>query len=132
MNGGTTADSFELESTRMRLLVFLLLGLASCAGDPAEFRPAKNAASYPPVRNAYRLPQVPTECEKLGAVLAEGSETTIEDVAITAARHGGTHYVVGQDRSEITGYTGVAIYGVTSLTPDKHRTIWAQVYRCPS
>jgi hypothetical protein len=103
--------------------------------DPAEFRPAKDATSYAPVRDAYRLPQAPPECIPIGVVHAY-SDGSIEDIALTAARHGGTHYVVRTDKTEITGYSGVAVgsngFASVNLTADKERTLWAQIYRCPT
>lgn len=116
---------------RLRPLVPLFLGvLYACAGDPAEFRPAKDAASYPSVKNAYRLRERPTECETLGVVVADGEETSIEDVAVTAARHGGTHYFVDSDQTQFTGYSGVVAGGMARLTADTNRSIRARVYRC--
>lgn len=79
----------------------------------------------------------PPECVSIGTVHAESSKGgLIADIATTAARHGGTHYVVRSDRTEVTGYSGAIVgsngFGVVELEADKMRRLWAQVYRCPT
>lgn len=110
--------------------------LCGCAGNATEFRPAKNAGDFPAVKDAYRVPSAPPECESIGTVHAKSKDGgTIEDLAATAARHGGTHYVVRGDRTDVTGYTGTYVpiaAGITSvgIEEEKTRTMWAVVYRC--
>jgi hypothetical protein len=114
------------------------LCLVACASDPAEFRPAKSARDYPAVKAAYRIHSVDAEaCEPIGVVHSDG-RYAIDDIAETAANHGGTHYVVRDDNSSYSYATrGVAMPGPgntaivsSSTTPVRHRRVWAQVYRC--
>ena len=120
-----------------------LLFVAACSSDPGEFRPAKGAHDYPPTRDAYRVPSPPDQCDRIGVIHAEGINP-IEDIATTAARHGGTHYVVSLDRSskEYTTHTagtvgrpisrnGPAFATSTSTTTEeRHRHLAADVFRC--
>jgi len=111
-----------------RSCVALALALSACASDPGTFRPAKGAPEQPPVATAYRVKQVAPECLFLGVVHADGAYA-IDSMAITAARHGGTDYVVaGDDEDERR----------TQLDPDTNELVtttnhkmWAKVYRCP-
>lgn len=88
------------------------------------------------MRDAYRLPQAPPECVAIGSALSENSDHPLDAIAAAAAEHGGTHYVVHKDKTEITGYrgTGGTAMGITvvTLNPVKSRTVWARVYRCPA
>lgn len=108
-------------------ILFASIAAVSCASDPAEFRPAKGASDMPAVKEAYRVKSVAPECTPLGVVHAEG-DGAIDDIAVTAARHGATSYIVrGEDRDE----------RVTTREPDRlvtrtNRKLWAEVYRCPT
>jgi hypothetical protein len=108
------------------------------AGDPAEFRPAKSAArEYPAAKDAYRVQEVPgAECEPIGVVHADGMDP-IEKIAITAARHGGTHYIVRGDFENpevVTNHqahrVGNAMFATSTSRVERNRKLWAQVYRC--
>jgi len=114
-----------------------LLALVAC-GDPAEWRPAKNAESFPAAKAAYRVPAAEPECQAIGVVHAEGA-SALEDIATTTARHGGTHYVVrGDEREEHLETRGAVTrvgsglyvgHATTSRVVD--RALWAEAFRCP-
>lgn len=109
-----------------------LLLLASCASDPAEWRPARGVGDLPAAKDAYRIPQAQEGCRSIGVVHAEGS-TVLADIATTAARHGGTHFVVRGDvrdtHYETTGLvsSGVLLASTQAVTD---RATWAEVFRC--
>ncbi len=116
----------------------LLAVLVACGGcsDPAEFRPAKGVSDYPATKDAYRIQEPGEDCVSIGVVHADGDDA-IADIAVTAARHGGTHYVVRGDADdpELVSHTvGTANHGVFVATTrgrvERNRRIWAQVYRC--
>lgn len=121
---------------RMRvvlLLLALVLSATACA-DPARFRPAKNVSARASVPASYRVHEVSDACEPIGVVV-DGA--TIEDVAVTAARHGGTHYRVTSDDSstslETTGF-GVhdshSSYSQSTTRALEHHRYAARVYVC--
>lgn len=121
-----------------------LLVLVGCS-DPAEFRPAKGVKDLSAVTTAYRIKQADLDnmgCDELGGVIKAAS---IDDVAVTAANHGGTHYLINDDFGHSTvetdtvgGYSGAIGGGVSngafvaSSTSEivKHHRFVARVYRC--
>lgn len=122
----------------MRWHSALVVVVAACSYDRAEWRPAKSGAEHPAAKDAYRVHRVESECERIGtAIASDGSQ--IESIAETAARHGGTHYVVSGDETETTGYqvqttavgNGPVMIASSKVTPEKSRTVTAIVYRCP-
>lgn len=120
----------------MRLWVLASVALVACS-DPAEWRPAKSAKDYPATKDAFRVQHAPAECESIGVVHAEGAGS-IDDIAKTAAKHGGTHYVVGLDvdhPEQVTTTTGSTYGGAfvanSRSETEHHRTVRAEVYRCP-
>lgn len=123
---------------RMRrvTLVVLPFVLAAC-GDPAQWRPAKTAKEYPSTKAAYRVQRADDTCESIGVVHAEGS-TPLDDISTTAARHGGTHYVVRDDRrdysletrSTATEVTPGFAVGRSTTRVREDRATWAEVFRC--
>jgi hypothetical protein len=109
-------------------LASVVLALTACASDPGTFRPASGAPEQPPVATAYRVKQVAPECLYLGVVHADGAYA-IENMAITAARHGGTEYVVaGDDKDERRTQVDP---GTNELVTTTNHKMWAKVYRCP-
>lgn len=63
----------------------------------------------------------------MGSVDGENLEQIVE----ITTKHGGTHYIVRVDRTELAGFSGVAIGNAVSVTPDTSRRISATAYRCP-
>ena len=110
-----------------RRLLVVVVWLVGCGGGGGEFRPAKNAATFPPTRDAFRVHSVPAECALLGSVDGEDLKEIVE----TTVKHGGTHYIVRVDRTETTGYSGAVVGGLVNMTPDNSRLISATAYRCP-
>jgi hypothetical protein len=110
----------------MNRALLIALWLVGCGGR-GEFRPAKNAMTFPPTRDAFRVHNVPAECTRLGSVDGENFEEIVE----ITTQHGGTHYIVRVDRTELTGFSGAVIGGAVSMTPDKSRLISATAYHCP-
>ncbi|MBX3206194.1 MAG: hypothetical protein KF764_14075 [Labilithrix sp.] len=100
--------------------------LVGCSSR-GEFRPAKNAATFPPTSDAFRVHQVPAECRMLGSVDGE----SLEDIVEITTKHGGTHYIVRVDRTELQGYSGIVVGGTVNMTPDTSRFMSATAYRCP-
>jgi hypothetical protein len=121
-----------MKSFECRVLLVTAISTIGCASDPARFTPANEAKSYDAVKDAYRVAKVEPECTQIGSVDANRS---LDDVAITAARHGGTHYIVSEDKHEVTGYTSSGTDAGPlmniDLAPKKTRTISARIYRCP-
>lgn len=117
--------------TSVRCWLLLLLLATGC--DPAEFRPAKGAREQSSVKEAFRVKDEPG-CPSLGFVREAAS---IEDVASTAARHGGDTYRVIEDFGHTSVETDtVGRYGAgafvaqsSSETVSHHRYV-AEVYRC--
>lgn len=124
-------------SVAFRLGLFAVVLLAGC-GDPAEWRPAKGAESAPATKAAYRVQAAEPECTSLGVAHAEGP-AALDDIATTAARHGGTHYVVrGDEREEhletrgaVTHVGGGLVVGRSRTDRVVDRRLWAEVVRCP-
>jgi ABC-type uncharacterized transport system ATPase subunit len=120
----------------MRRTIACLLFVAAC-GDPANWR-ARDARAYPATKAAYRVEQADEACDRIGVVHAKGSNV-IEDIAETAARHGGTHYVIRDDRHSYSLETRQSATAITptwavarsSTTVVDDRATWAEVYRCP-
>lgn len=112
---------------RSFLLLFLLF-VPACAGDPGEFRPAKNAPDQPAVKDAFRVKSVASDCVALGVVHAEGFDP-VPDIAKTAARHGANTYIVrGDDRDERI----LAESNHGHLATRTNHKMWAEAYRCPT
>jgi hypothetical protein len=112
-----------------------LLVLVGC-GDPAEFRPARDAKAFPSTKAAFRVHEPPDGCDPIGVVHAKG-ELAIDWIAETAANHGGTHYVVRRDHSDEYLETRSSAVTVSNLTVGhsttrvaRDRFVWAEVYRC--
>lgn len=114
-------------------IVALTLGLLAC-GDPAEFRPAKGAHDMPSVATAYRIQDASEGCPDIGGIVDARS---VDDVAATAARHGGTHYRILNDFADSsveTNTTAAKNFGIvhahsTSREVTRH-AYSARVYRC--
>lgn len=121
----------------MRSCVALALALVACS-DPATFRPAKSAREYPAVKDAYRVRTAPEGCPQIGVIHADGNTDPIDDIAKTAARHGGTHYVIASDRDRpettttTTGHVmpGGAFVASSSSQTEHNRLVLADVYHC--
>jgi hypothetical protein len=120
-----------------RLGQILLLGGVVTAGsgcnDPADFKPAKGAADYPSSAVAYRLYSVGSDCTSIGIV---EHATTIPAVATTVANHGGTHYVITDERmiEEVvtSGQSlGGAAYAHQTSNRSRTKQYTAEAYRCP-
>ncbi len=118
----------------MRSLVLAVALLAGCSSDPAQFRPAKGARDLPSVKDAYRIQEVDPTCDEIGGVIAGRS---VDDVATTAANHGGTHYRILNDFSHQTvetqttgGYGYGVMHAQSSSEVVKHHSLVARVYRC--
>lgn len=112
------------------------LVLVAC-GDPATWRPARGAKDYPAAKAAYRVERADDGCDSIGVVHAEGS-SVIDDIATTAANHGGTHYVIRDDQRDkyletrggaVTGNGYALVRATTRVRED--RATWAEVFRCP-
>jgi hypothetical protein len=105
----------------------LVLFLASCGGDLADFRPAKGASDMPAVKDAYRVKVVPPECTTLGYASAEGP-SGLADIAQTAARHGANTFIIRNDDTDerVTTSDGNGL-----VTRTNHKLL-AEVYRCPT
>ena len=118
------------------MLVLGCMWLMACGSDPARFRPAKGAGSFPAAKTAYRVEAPSDGCEAIGVVIEADS---IDDIASTAANHGGTHYRVlddfGGTSIETTGsatHVGWGNYvGRSTSREVKRHWYTAQVYRCP-
>ena len=109
--------------------VLVLLGCS----DPATFRPARGAKDSPSVKNAYRVHGDPG-CDDIGGVV---EATSIDDVAETAANHGGTHYQIMNDFGDASletethgGYGYGAFHAQSTSRVVKHHVFVARVYRC--
>jgi hypothetical protein len=120
----------------MRSCVAFALALVACS-DPAVFRPAKSAREYPAVKDAFRVRHAPDGCDIIGVIHADGNTDPIDDIAKTAAKHGGTHYVIATDRDRpetTTTTTGVVTRGVvvasSNAQTERNRLVLADVYRC--
>lgn len=116
----------------MTRLVRLLLGsaLLTAGCDPATFRPSRAAREYSSVEAAYRVKEAPDGCPDIGGVVeARG----VSDIADTAARHGGTHFVIVGDAATATLETttvGNSRVAVSSTEIATHHNMVARVYRC--
>jgi hypothetical protein len=117
------------------LPLLLALALAAC-GDPAEFRPAKGVKDSPAAKTAYRVPTAPDGCDVIGYVI---HATSLEDIAETTARHGGTSYRILAQRSEVELVTstvfngsgsGGFVAGSTTSELVTTRHLIAEAYRC--
>ncbi len=117
-----------------RALIAGALILAGCS-DPARFRPAKGVREFPSAKDAYRVQEPKDGCTELGFVI---DADRVEDIAITAARHGGTHYQVLDDfggssvETDTTAGRGAfgTIHAHSSSYAVKHHAFTARVYRC--
>ncbi len=118
----------------------LPLLLVACSYDTAQWQPAVASKEYPAVKDAYRVKSADSMCERIGTVsIGEGEGGThLQRLAETAARHGGTHYVVDDDhtdRSVTYNTTGTVVgntyQGTTRPVVHENRVTSAIVYRCP-
>jgi len=121
------------DSTIQRAFLALipLLG-AGC--DPAEFRPAKGVKDLPAAKAAYRVQEDKEGCRELGFVI---KATSIDDIATTAANHGGTHYRILDDfghavvETETSGGYGYGRFSSSSTSEVvKHHNFTARVFSC--
>jgi hypothetical protein len=117
-----------------RLAPLALLALSACGSNGAEFRPARGVKEPSSTDAAYRVKEVDPDCLSLGFIV---HATSIDSIAVVAANHGGTHYVILDDRSSSsleTSYVGSTNFGVStghlSTYEARHRHMTAQVYRC--
>jgi hypothetical protein len=117
--------AMKLLRRTLSITTWLVAVTSACGGDSADFRPAKTARDYPPVTDAFRVREIDPACSSIGVVHGEG-EDAIPRIATTAARHGGTHYVVRGDEVDAYDVTG----GVGRVRVVPHRRLWAEVYRC--
>lgn len=115
----------------------LVLGCALLAGsgcnDPADFARAKGAADFPSTSVAYRIFSASSDCTPIGTV---EHATTIQAVAVTVANHGGTHYLITDERfiQEVvtSGQNlGGAAYAQQMSTVARTKQLTAEAYRCP-
>ena len=111
-----------------------VLVATGCYGDPAEFRPAKGVRDLPSVKAAYRVQQAPDGCDDIGGVVEASS---IEDIAVTAANHGGSKFHIINDagravvETETKGGYGYGSFNSNSTSAVvKHHRFIARVYRC--
>jgi hypothetical protein len=115
----------------------LILVNGACGGASTEWRPKyPNQVEYKPlVSSAARVRGPSDACTSddrvdLGVIHANGDVETVdvlEDLAEEAAAHGGTHYVVRGDDTEVEG--AHLVFNGAKLT--RTRQVWAVVYRCP-
>ncbi|MBS2015899.1 MAG: hypothetical protein JST00_23630 [Deltaproteobacteria bacterium] len=107
-------------------------GLLFGCNDPADWRPAQGVADLPKRENAWRIFTVANDCTAIGTV--EG--TSVKDVAITVANHGGTHYLVIDERvlqQYVTAPQSLAVgYSQTGGTLESTKQVRAEAYVCPS
>lgn len=121
-----------------KVLSLLALGLVLLGCDDAEFRPAKNAKEHPAEKDAYRIhdaQELDVGCIKLGVIHTGAREAPLEAIAQTAARHGGTHYIVRDEQHFVReSYSGTYGNGAFNMHKNVERTraMWAEVYRCKS
>jgi hypothetical protein len=115
----------------------VVLGCALLAGsgcnDPADFARAKGAADFPSTSVAYRIFSVSSDCTSIGTV---EHAATIQAVAVTVANHGGTHYLITDERyiQEVvtSGQSlGGAAYAQQTSTTSRTKQLSAEAYRCP-
>lgn len=114
------------------LLTLILVVATGC--DPAEFRPAKGVKDLPSAKTAYRVQEDQESCDDIGFVIKASS---VDDIAETAANHGGTHYRVLDDFAHSTvetdtvgmGRGGVFVANSSSAVV-KHHKFTARVFRC--
>lgn len=116
---------------------FVLVALTACSGD-VEFRPAKDAHDLPATKAAYRVKKVEDVdgCRSIGFVR---NAESIEELADTTAKNGGTHYRVLEDYGSVTfetdgvsnqwGATGITTHSSTTRAVKHHRYI-AEAYLC--
>src|SRR5436189_3404218 len=72
-----------------------MIGIVTTAcADPARFQPAQGASDLSSVDEAIRVAARGPSCDAIGTVV---DAKTIDAIAITAARHGGTHFRVTSD-----------------------------------
>lgn len=107
------------------------VGLAGCA-DPASFHPAQGVADLPRTEKAYRIFDVSNDCKAIGTL--EG--TTVQALATTTANHGGTHFLVTDERvlqQYVTGQQSLAVgYSQSQGSLESMKQIKAEAYVCPS
>jgi hypothetical protein len=114
----------------MRAIGFALVSLAfvaACA-DSARFRPAKNAADPPAVKEAFRIKAATADCVLVGYINAEG-ERALDDIAVTAASHGANTYVVLNENRDERVSTRDAV-DRDLVTTRTNRKLLAEAYRC--
>lgn len=112
-------------------LAFAVALLVAC-NDPADWRPAQGVADLPKRENAWRIFTVASDCTAIGTV--EG--TSVKDIAITVANHGGTHYLVIDERvlqQYVTAPQSLAVgYSQTGGSLESTKQVRAEAYVCPS
>jgi len=105
--------------------------LAAC-NDPASFRPAQGVADLPRTEKAYRIFEVSNDCKPIGDL--EG--TTIQAIATTVANHGGTHFLVTDERvlqQYVSASPSLAVgYSQSQGRLESTKQIKAEAYVCPS
>ncbi len=115
-----------------RALVALALSVAGGCNDPADFRAAQGVSDLPKtVENAKRLYSTPNDCTVLGTVLG----ASVKDVAITVANHGGTHFLVTDDRKvqefvTSNDYRGGPAYAQQGSSLYTRKEVSAEAYYC--
>lgn len=119
--------------TRAAAFSVVVAGLALVAcSDPASFRPAQGVADLPRTEKAYRIFDVSNDCKAIGDV--EG--TTIQGIATTVANHGGTHFLVTDERvlqQYVTAQQSLAVgYSQSQGNLESMKQIKAEAYVCPS
>lgn len=99
-----------------------------------EFRPAKGVEGLSAHGDAYRVPGPLPDCREIGNVVRAPS---LEAIASSAAKHGGTHYQVLSDFGDTTIETDTTATrtfgGVSAHSSSReavHHQYVARVYRC--
>lgn len=110
---------------RVLPLVLSLVLVEGCSSDRAAFRPAKGATDQPALKEAFRVKAVTPDCVLLGYVTADG-DRVLEDLAETAARHGGNSYLIVNENRDVR----VATPDNNDLVSHTNRKMLAEVYRC--
>lgn len=120
----------------MRALWLLaVVSLCVACSEPATFRPAKGVKEFPATKDAYRVNEERDGCFDIGFVI---QARRVDDIAETAAAHGGTHYMILDDfggTSVETDTSGSvtrfgAIDAQSSSYAVKHHVYTARVYHC--
>lgn len=122
----------RLRLGRAPALAGLVVAIAGC-NDPADFVRAKGAADFPSTSIAYRLFSVGSDCTSIGTVEHGPS---IQAIAVTVANHGGTHYVITDERMVEEYVTsgqnlGGAAYAHQTSNLARRKQYTAEAYRCP-